>query len=298
MTQPFRMPTGGRVDRSRPISFTFDRKRLQGLKGDTLASALLANGIHLVGRSFKYHRPRGVMTVGSDEPNALVRVGQHPSLQTPNTRATEIELHDGLEVLSQNRWPSLRHDLGAVFDLLSPLVPAGFYYKTFMWPKRAWDQLYEPAIRAVAGLGRAPTAPDTSRYTQRFAHCDVLVIGAGPAGLSAASAAAECGARVILCDEQFEFGGSLLAEPDASVMGQDAWAWVHEAVSRLAAREIRDVVTADHRFRLLPRQYGRTRRMRDRVRSDQAPRTVVARQGSRSRIRDRSNRAATGFSRQ
>ena len=237
MTQPFRMPTGGRVDRSRPISFTFDRKRLQGLKGDTLASALLANGIHLVGRSFKYHRPRGVMTVGSDEPNALVRVGQHPSLQTPNTRATEIELHDGLEVLSQNRWPSLRHDLGAVFDLLSPLVPAGFYYKTFMWPKRAWDQLYEPAIRAVAGLGRAPTAPDTSRYTQRFAHCDVLVIGAGPAGLSAASAAAECGARVILCDEQFEFGGSLLAEPDASVMGQDAWAWVHEAVSRLAARK-------------------------------------------------------------
>src|SRR5215831_15406482 len=237
MTQPFRMPTGGRVDRSRPISFTFDGERLQGLKGDTLASALLANGIHLVGRSFKYHRPRGIMTIGSDEPNALVRVAHYPSLQTPNTRATEIELHDGLEVLSQNRWPSLRHDLGAVADLLSPLVPAGFYYKTFMWPKRAWDQLYEPAIRAVAGLGRAPTAPDTSRYTQRFAHCDVLVIGAGPAGLAAASAAAECGARVMLCDEQFEFGGSLLSEPNARVMGEDAWAWVKEAVSRLAARQ-------------------------------------------------------------
>ena len=191
MIQPFRMPTGGRVDRSQPISFTFDGKRLEGLTGDTLASALLANGVHLVGRSFKYHRPRGIMTTGSDEPNALMRVGNHPSLQTPNTRATEIELHDGLEAQSQNRWPSLRYDLGAVTDLLAPLVPAGFYYKTFMWPKRAWDQLYEPAIRAVAGLGRAPTVPDASRYAQRYAHCDALVIGAGPAGLSAALAAAE-----------------------------------------------------------------------------------------------------------
>jgi sarcosine oxidase, subunit alpha len=237
MTQPFRIPTGGRVDRSQPISFTFDGNRLEGLTGDTLASALLANGVHLVGRSFKYHRPRGIMTAGSDEPNALMRVGNHPSLQTPNTRATEIELYDGLEAQSQNRWPSLRYDLGAVTDLLAPLVPAGFYYKTFMWPKRAWDQLYEPAIRAVAGLGRAPTVPDASRYAQRYAHCDALVIGAGPAGLSAALAAAECGARVILCDEQFEFGGSLLGEPDASVMGQNAWSWVKEAVSRLATRD-------------------------------------------------------------
>jgi sarcosine oxidase, subunit alpha len=237
MTQPFRIPKGGRVDRSQPISFTFDGKRFEGLKGDTLASALLANGIHLVGRSFKYHRPRGIMTAGSEEPNALMHMGKDPSLRTPNTRATEIELHDGLEAQSQNCWPSIRYDLGAVTDLLSPLVAAGFYYKTFMWPKRAWGQLYEPAIRAVAGLGRAPTAPDASRYAQRYAHCDVLVIGAGPAGLSAASAAAECGARVILCDEQFEFGGSLLAEPDASVMGQDAWAWAHETISRLAARD-------------------------------------------------------------
>ena len=237
MTQPFRIPTGGRVDRSHPISFTFDGKRLEGLTGDTLASALLANGVHLVGRSFKYHRPRGIMTAGSDEPNALMRVGNHPSVQTPNTPATEIELYDGLEVQSQNRWPSLRYDFGAVTDLLAPLVPAGFYYKTFMWPKRAWRQLYEPAIRAVAGLGRAPTAPDADRYAQRYAHCDVLVIGAGPAGLSAASAAAERGARVMLCDEHFEFGGSLLAEPDASVIGKDAWTWVKESASRLAARE-------------------------------------------------------------
>ncbi len=237
MTQPLRITTGGRVDRSQPISFTFDGKRLEGLTGDTLASALLANGIHLVGRSFKYHRPRGIMSAGSDEPNALMDVGTDASHHTPNTRATEIELHDGLQATSQNRWPSLLYDLGAVTDLLSPLVPAGFYYKTFMWPKRAWQQLYEPAIRAVAGLGRAPTAPDASRYAQRYAHCDVLVIGAGPAGLSAALAAAECGARVMLCDEQFEFGGSLLSEPDARVMNKDAWAWVKEAVSRLAKRE-------------------------------------------------------------
>ena len=236
MTQPFRLAEGGRVDRSRPIAFTFDGKRHEGLLGDTLASALLANGVHLVGRSFKYHRPRGIMAAGSDEPNALVRVGTHPSHHTPNTRATEVELHDELVAESQNRWPSLRCDFGAVVDLLSPLFPAGFYYKTFMWPKRAWQRLYEPAIRAVAGLGRAPTAADAERYTQRYAHCDVLVIGAGPAGLSAASAAAEGGARVMLCDEQLEFGGSLLAEPGARVMGADAWTWVEESVSHLAAR--------------------------------------------------------------
>ena len=237
MTQPFRTTTGGRVDRSQPLSFTFDGKRLKGLTGDTLASALLANGIHLVGRSFKYHRPRGILTAGSDEPNALMRVGTDQSEHTPNTRATEIELHDGLEVKSQNCWPSLRYDLGVIADFLSPLIPAGFYYKTFMWPPRAWRALYEPTIRAVAGLGLAPTVPDASHYAQRYAHCDVLVIGAGPAGLAAASAAAECGARVVLCDEQFEFGGSLLSEPNARVMGEDAWAWVKEAVSRLAARQ-------------------------------------------------------------
>jgi sarcosine oxidase, subunit alpha len=237
MTQPFRTPTGGRVDRSRPINFTFDGKRLGGLKGDTLASALLANGIHLVGRSFKYHRPRGILSAGSDEPNALMRVGADPSDETPNTRATEIELYDGLVVRSQNRWPSLRYDLGAVADFLSPLVPAGFYYKTFMWPRRAWHRLYEPAIRAVAGLGRSPTSPDASRYTSRYAYCDVLVIGAGPAGLAAALAGAECGARVMLCDEQSEFGGSLLGEPGASVMGKAGWAWLSEAVEQLAQRE-------------------------------------------------------------
>ena len=287
MTQPFRMPAGGRVDRSQPIRFIFDGKRFEGLKGDTLASALLANGIHLVGRSFKFHRPRGIMTVGSDEPNALVRAGHHPSLQTPNTRATEIELYDGLEARSQNRWPSLRYDVGAVTDLLSPLVPAGFYYKTFMWPKHGWDRLYEPAIRAVAGLGHAPTAPDESRYAQRYAHCDVLVIGAGPAGLSAASTSAECGARVILCDELFEFGGSLLGEPDASVMGQSAWAWVREVVSRLAARDSVTLLQRTTAFGFFRNNMVGLCRMPDRARFKHAPGTVMARQGSRSRIRHR-----------
>jgi sarcosine oxidase subunit alpha len=227
------MAGGGRVDRARPIRFTFDGKSLTGLYGDTLASALLANGIHLVARSFKYHRPRGVMSAGCDEPNALVRVGNDPARHTPNTRATEIELYEGLQATSQNRWPSLRYDFGAVADLFLPLFPAGFYYKTFMWPRPAWRALYEPVIRAAAGLGRAPDGPDGSRYTHRYAHCDVLVVGAGPAGVSAALAAADSGARVILCDEQFEFGGSLLTEGNTSVAGKDASSWVNEAVSRL-----------------------------------------------------------------
>ena len=237
MTEPFRTAQGGRVDRARPIRFTFDGKPLTGLHGDTLASALLANAIYLVGRSFKYHRPRGIMSAGCDEPNALVRVGEAPANHTPNTRATEIELYDGLQATSQNRWPSLRYDFGAIADLLSPLLPAGFYYKTFMWPKSAWRTLYEPAIRAAAGLGHTPSQPDAAHYAQRYAHCDVLVVGAGPAGLSAATAAADNGARVILCDERFEFGGSLLDDRAATVSGKQAWIWVNETVSSLGKRE-------------------------------------------------------------
>jgi len=153
MTEPFRTAEGGRVDRAKPIKFMFDGKHLAGLAGDTLASALLANGVHLAGRSFKYHRPRGIMTAGCDEPNALMRVGADLSHHTPNTRATEIELYEGLQATSQNRWPSLRFDLLAVNDALSRFIPAGFYYKTFMWP--AW-KVFEPSIRRMAGLGRAP----------------------------------------------------------------------------------------------------------------------------------------------
>jgi sarcosine oxidase subunit alpha len=227
----------GRVDRARPVAFTFDGKALTGFHGDTLASALLRNGIHLVGRSFKYHRPRGILAAGSEEPNALVAVRRDDARYTPNLRATQVEIYDGLEAHSQNRWPSLKLDFGAINDLLSPFIPAGFYYKTFMWPRGAWKSLYEPRIRSAAGLGKSPTLADPDRYTNRFAHCDVLVVGAGPAGLKAALTAASSGARVIICDEQPEFGGSLLAElaseHAAVIEGMPAPAWLARAVETL-----------------------------------------------------------------
>src|SRR4029077_4384023 len=163
--------------------------------GDTLASALLANGVHLMGRSFKYHRPRGVLASGAEEPNALVAVRRDTARYTPNLRATQVELYEGLTAHSQNRWPSLAFDLGAVTDLLAPFIPAGFYYKTFMWPRSAWQWLYEPRIRAAAGLGHSPTEADPAGSASRSAHCEVLVVGGGPAGLAAAAAAAASGAR-------------------------------------------------------------------------------------------------------
>ena len=215
------------------MSFTFDGRRYSGFAGDTLASALLANGRHLVGRSFKYHRPRGVIAAGSEEPNALIDVMRDDARRTPNLRATQIEIYEGLVAASQNRWPSLGFDVGAINDWLAPLFPAGFYYKTFMWPRFAWHRWYEPRIRAAAGLGRAPPGPDPDRYAQRFAHCEVLVVGAGPAGLAAALAAAASGARVILCDEQAQFGGSLLDEREASIDGQPAARWLSEALAAL-----------------------------------------------------------------
>jgi sarcosine oxidase subunit alpha len=177
----FRTASGGLIDRTRPLRFRFDGRSLQGYAGDTLASALLANGIHLVGRSFKYHRPRGILSAGADEPNALITLRRDRARYTPNLRATQIELYDGLDAISQNRWPSLAFDLGAINRLISPLIPAGFYYKTFMWPRRAWQKLYEPRIRAAAGLGRAPSEPDPDRYASRYAHCDLLIIGGGAA---------------------------------------------------------------------------------------------------------------------
>jgi sarcosine oxidase subunit alpha len=181
MSGRFRIATGGRIERERSVDFSFDGRPLQGLQGDTLASALLANGIHLVGRSFKYHRPRGILTAGPEEPNALVTLRRDAARHTPNLRATQIELYEGLEAYSQNRWPTLGFDIGGMANLLSPLLPAGFYYKTFMWPRKAWRAVYEPAIRAAAGLGRAPSEPDPDTYSNRYAHCDVLVIGGGAA---------------------------------------------------------------------------------------------------------------------
>lgn len=236
MSQPFRTETGGRIDRDQTLTFRFDGEELQGCEGDTLASALLANGRHLVGRSFKYHRPRGIVSAGSEEPNALVGIYRKDD-QTPNIRATQVELYQGLKAVSQNRFPSLDFDVGAINDFLSPLFPAGFYYKTFMWPKSFWDKVYEPVIRAAAGLGHPPKHPDQDAYANLYAHCDVLVVGSGPAGLSAAVAASETGARVILCDEQSEFGGSLLSERGATIDGNPPADWVEGLISTLRAKE-------------------------------------------------------------
>jgi sarcosine oxidase, subunit alpha len=230
MTKNYRTSSGGRIRRDQPIQFSFDGRQFGGYAGDTLASALLAHGVHLVGRSFKYHRPRGILSAGSEEPNALVTIDRGFGRSTPNLRATVIELHEGLTAQTQNAWPSVRFDVGATADFLWPLLPAGFYYKTFMWPAAFWQRLYEPAIRAAAGLGRAPEAADPDRYLHRYAHCDVLVIGAGPAGLAAAAAAAAKRQRVILCDEQSEPGGSLLARPAMRIDGLAVSDWIAGAL--------------------------------------------------------------------
>ena len=207
MKQPCRLERGGEIDRSHPLRFEFDGARYEGFAGDTLASALLANGVHLVARSFKYHRPRGIYSAGCEEPSALVQLARGANTE-PNTRASIVELYDGLQASSQNRWPSLRFDLGAVANALWPLLPAGFYYKTFMWPgtPRWWLQ-YEHFIRRAAGMGVAPRAPDPAHYDHQYAHCDVLVVGGGPAGLAAAHAAAKRGARVVVCQQSSRFAG-------------------------------------------------------------------------------------------
>ncbi len=237
MTEPFRIAGAGRLSPARTARFTFDGKNYQGLEGDTLASALLANGVHLTGRSYKYHRPRGILSAGSEEPNALVSIERDAARRAPNVRATVQELYDGLVAESQNRWPSLKWDIGEVNNLGSPFFSAGFYYKTFMWPKAAWEKIYEPFIRNAAGLGVSPDQPDPDHYASRYVHCDVLVIGAGPAGLAAALAAAKAGAQVIICDERAEAGGALHHESGARINGQDGWIWAQETASELAAMD-------------------------------------------------------------
>ncbi|MBC8793821.1 MAG: sarcosine oxidase subunit alpha, partial [Tagaea sp. CACIAM 22H2] len=228
-----RLDQGGVIDRADARRFTFDGRGYEGVAGDTLASALLANGVKLVGRSFKYHRPRGVFTAGPEESNALVEL-RTGARREPNTKATTIELYDGLEAESQNRWPSLDWDIRAAHRFVAPLLSAGFYYKTFMWPASFWEKLYEPLIRRAAGLGRASGAPDPDSYEAAIAFADVLVIGAGPAGISAALAAARSGARVIVCDDDFRLGGRLLSEKHV-IDGSDGLDWAKRAVLELQA---------------------------------------------------------------
>jgi sarcosine oxidase subunit alpha len=235
MTGAMRSEQGGRIDRNRIIGFTFDGKLYEGLAGDTLASALVANGVHLMGRSFKYHRPRGLLAMGSEEPNALVTLDAGPGRVTPNLRATQIEIYEGLKARSQNAWPSLAFDALAVNGAVSNFLPAGFYYKTFIGPKGAWEHIYEPAIRRAAGLGVAPHEPDRDRYAYEHRHCDVAVIGGGLNGLTAALAAARSGARVMLFDEQAEFGGAALADLHIRIGGKSAGEWIAEALAELAA---------------------------------------------------------------
>jgi len=232
-TQPNRLAGAGLIDRSRPLSFQFDGKRYTGYDGDTLASALLAAGVRLVGRSFKYHRPRGVLTAGSEEPNALVEL-RGGARREANTRATVAELFDGLEARSQNRWPSLAFDVSAINSLFSPIFVAGFYYKTFMWPASFWEKLYEPAIRRAAGLGRASREADPDSCEKAHAFCDVLIIGAGAAGLAAALCAVRSGARVILCDEDFRLGGRLNGERH-EIDGMSGAAWTRQVEAELRA---------------------------------------------------------------
>jgi sarcosine oxidase subunit alpha len=236
-----RLATGGRIDRSRVLSFTFNGRRYRGHPGDTLASALLANDVAVVGRSFKYHRPRGILSAGVEEPNALVQLETGAHTQ-PNLPATTIELYDGLNAASVNCWPSVDFDVRALTQWFSPILPAGFYYKTFMGPAGLW-MTYERMIRRAAGLGTAPDRPDPDTYDKMHAHCDVLVVGGGPAGLAAALAAGRTGARVILADQDSDFGGRLLGERMA-IDDAPAMNWVDAAVKELAALD---------EVRLLPR---------------------------------------------
>ncbi|MCC6718976.1 MAG: sarcosine oxidase subunit alpha family protein [Acetobacteraceae bacterium] len=237
LPESMRTADGGRVERRTDIRFSFDGADYLGCGGDTLASALLANGVHLVGRSMKYHRPRGIVAAGAEEPNALVAVVRGGGRTTPNLRATQVELFEGLEAHSQNRWPSLNTDLGALVALAAPLLPAGFYYKTMMGPRGLglWHRVFEPLVRRAAGLGRAPRVADPDRYARYYAHCDVLVAGAGPAGIAAALAAGRGGARTILCDEQAEPGGALLSEIAALIDGIPAREWLAQSLAELAA---------------------------------------------------------------
>ncbi len=231
MSQPFRLNKEGLINRKKKISFTFNGKKLFGYEGDTIASALIANGIHLVGRSFKYHRPRGFFGAGVEEPNAKLQV-EFNGHSEPNVNATEMELVEGLSATSQNCWPSVNFDIGAINNFLKMFFPAGFYYKTFMWPKSFWYKIYEPFIRKAAGLGVASIEKDKERYEHKFEYCDLLVTGSGPSGLASAYAAAKNGAKVILAEDKPRFGGTLLTD-DVSIDNLSGKDWAEKIITEL-----------------------------------------------------------------
>ena len=231
MTQSFRLNDVGLINRDKKLSFKFNGVTYYGYEGDTLASALIANGVHLVGRSFKYHRPRGFFGAGVDEPYALVQLFKNNESE-PNVRATEQELFEGLEAKSVNCWPSVKFDIGAINNFLRIFLPAGFYYKTFMWPRSFWYKIYEPFIRKAAGFGVASIKHDKDRYEHKYEYCDLLVTGSGPAGLASAYAAAKNGAKVILAEDKSRFGGSLLTS-EVSIGNQTGKEWAENILAEL-----------------------------------------------------------------
>ena len=234
MLKNLRVKTSKFIDETKKIEFKFNGKTYYGFKGDTLASALLSNDVHLVGRSFKYHRPRGIMTAGSEEPSGIVQINDNTAFTEPNVRATEIEIYDGLEAKSQNCWPSVNFDIGGINNFMSPLLPAGFYYKTFMWPANFWEK-YEYVIRHSAGLGKSPTKPDPDIYEHKYIHCDVLVIGAGIAGIMAAKTAAKNNLKTLLLDEKNEIGGSTIYQNSnhIKINDQNSYQWLENEISEL-----------------------------------------------------------------
>ena len=231
MSQDFRINNCGLINRDKEIIFIFNGKKYTGYKGDTLASALLANGIHLIARSFKYHRPRGIIAAGVEDANGKVQLYKNDTTE-PNVNVTEVELVEGLRIESQNCWPSVSFDVGAINNLLNRFFPAGFYYKTFMWPKSFWYKVYEPFIRKAAGMGKASLDPDPDRYEHRYEHCDILVVGSGPSGISSALAAAKNGAQVILAEDKPRFGGSLLTD-NITIGNKNGDEWVNDAIAEL-----------------------------------------------------------------
>ena len=244
MSKNLRIKTSKFIDETSSVSFKFNKKTYYGLKGDTLASALLVNNVHLIGRSFKYHRPRGIMTAGSEEPSAIVQVNNNTALTEPNVRATEIEIYEGLETTSQNCWPSVDFDIGGINNFMSPLLPAGFYYKTFMWPASFWEK-YEYLIRHSAGLGKSPTKPDPDIYEHKYIHCDVLVIGAGITGIIAAKTAAQNNLKTLLLDEKNEIGGSTIYQNSdhIKINDQNSSTWLENEINELENLENLEVKT-------------------------------------------------------